>query len=58
MEELEINVEAHRLAWAVLSRPVNGRSEIIKITGYEDADLAVSENPTTLYKSGPFLLPS
>jgi len=56
MEESKINVEAHRLAWAVLSRPINGRSEVIKITDHEEADQTVQDNPDLFYKSGPFTL--
>jgi hypothetical protein len=47
---------ASNLAWVVLSRPVNGRSEVIKITNYEEADQAVLDNPEFFYKSGPVLL--
>ena len=45
-----------KMAWAVLSRAINGRSEVIKITDYEEADLAVQEHPDLFYKSGPFVL--
>ena len=44
------------MAWAVLSKAVNGHSEVIKVTNHEEADRAVQENPGLLYKSGPFLL--
>ena len=47
---------ASNLAWVVLSRPVNGRSEVIKITNCEEADQAVLDNPEFFYKSGPVLL--
>jgi hypothetical protein len=47
-----------RLAWAVLSKAQNSKSEVIKITDHEDADRLVLENPEGFYKSGPFLLPS
>ena len=45
-----------QLAWAVLSKAVNGRSEVIKVTDHEGADQLVKENPGLLYKTGPFLL--
>ena len=44
------------MAWAVLSKAVNGRSEVIKVTNCDEADRAVQENPGMLYKAGPFLL--
>lgn len=44
------------LAWVVLSRAVNGRSEVIKVTNHEEADLTVLSNPELFYKSGPVLL--
>ena len=47
---------AHNLVWAVLSRPVNGHSEVIKITNHEEADRDVQEHPTLYYKSGPIVL--
>lgn len=56
METTTAKETACRMAWAVLSRPVNGRSEVIKITDHEDADQAVQEHPDLFYKSGPFML--
>lgn len=44
------------MAWAVLSKAVNGHSEVIKVTDYDEADRAVQENPGLFYKSGPFML--
>ena len=44
------------MAWAVLSKAVNGRSEVIKVTNCDEADRTVQENPGLLYKSGPFFL--
>lgn len=44
------------MAWAVLSKAVNGRSEVIKVTNCDEADRAVQENPGVFYKSGPFFL--
>lgn len=44
------------MAWAVLSKAVNGRSEVIKVTNHDEADRAVRENPGVFYKAGPFLL--
>lgn len=56
MEEKAPEVSIRKMAWAVLSRPVNGRSEVIKVTDYEEADKAVQEQPDLFYKSGPFML--
>ena len=44
------------MAWAVLSKAVNGRSEVIKVTDCDEADRAVQENPGLFYKAGPFLI--
>jgi hypothetical protein len=44
------------MAWAVLSKAVNGRSEVIKVTNCDDADRTVQENPGMFYKAGPFLI--
>jgi hypothetical protein len=55
MENAEI--PAKKLAWAVLSRAANGRSEVIKVTDSDDADQTVREHPDLFYKSGPCLLP-
>jgi hypothetical protein len=56
MEAETPEVSIHKMAWAVLSRPVNGRSEVIKITDHEEADQTVQEHPELFYKSGPFML--
>lgn len=45
-----------KLAWAILSMPVNGRSQVIRITDHEDADRTVQEHPDFYYKSGPIVL--
>jgi hypothetical protein len=45
-----------RLAWAVLAHTPSGRSEVIKVTDYEDADRTIQDNPELYYKSGPFVL--
>jgi len=45
-----------KLVWAVLAKCPNGRSEVVRITNYEEADQAVHENPTLFYKSGPHTL--
>ena len=45
------------LAWDVLSQSnATGRSEVIKITDYADADAFVQNDPNLYYKSGPFVL--
>ena len=46
-----------KLAWAVLTKSSHtGVSEVIKVTGHEEADQTVKDNPGVYYKSGPFLL--
>ena len=55
MEEIQAIPTPH-LAWAILSRPVNGRSEVVRITNHEDADRMVQEHPDFYYKSGPIVL--
>jgi len=55
MEAVKENTGS-QLAWAVLSKAVNGRSEVIKVTDHEGADQLVRENPESFYKTGPFLL--
>lgn len=45
-----------KLAWAVLVKGANGRSEVIKVTDHEDADQTILSNPQMFYKSGPFVL--
>ena len=45
-----------KLAWAVLVKGPNGRSEVIKVTDHEDADQMIFDNTQMFYKSGPFVL--
>jgi len=54
--ETTIATKKLTMAWAVLSKAVNGRSEVIKVTNCDEADKTVQENPELLYKSGPFFL--
>jgi hypothetical protein len=54
--ETTIATKNSTMAWAVLSKAVNGRSEVIKVTNCDDADKTVQENPGVFYKSGPFFL--
>ena len=46
-----------QLAWAVLSK-ANGSqlSQVIKVTGYQEADRTVQADPDKFYKSGPFCI--
>ena len=44
------------LAWAVLSNNTKGRSQVIKVTSYEETDSIVAESPERFYKSGPFYI--
>ena len=45
------------LAWAVLSK-ANGSqlSQVINVTGYQEADRTVQADPDKFYKSGPFYI--
>lgn len=54
--ETAIATKNSTMAWAVLSKAVNGRSEVIKVTNCDDADKTVQENPGMFYKAGPFLI--
>ena len=46
-----------KLAWAVLTKgSPTSVSEVVKVTGHEEADQTVKDNPGVYYKSGPFLL--
>ena len=54
--EITTEKKGKTLAWAVLSKAINGHSEVIKVTNYDEADKAVQENPGLFYKSGPFML--
>ena len=46
-----------KLAWAVLTKgSPSSTSEVVKVTGHEEADQTVKDNPGVYYKSGPFLL--
>ena len=46
-----------KLAWAVLTKGSStSSSEVVKVTGHEEADQTVRDNPGVYYKSGPFIL--
>lgn len=54
--EIPAKPKTPQMSWAVLSKAVNGRSEVIKVTNHEEADQAVRDNPEAFYKAGPFML--
>jgi hypothetical protein len=54
--EEAVKTKPTKLAWAVLMKGANGRSEVIKVTDHDDADQTIKENPGMFYKSGPFVL--
>lgn len=57
MESMKTNQDSSHLAWAVLSQNgTTGRSEVVKVTDYEEADAFVQNDPGLYYKSGPFVL--
>tara|TARA_B100001564_G_C20302877_1_gene517754 strand:+ start:289 stop:462 length:174 start_codon:yes stop_codon:yes gene_type:complete len=46
-----------QLAWAILSKAKGTQlSQVIKITGYQEADKTVALQPDLYYKSGPFYI--
>jgi hypothetical protein len=46
-----------QLVWAVMTKTATGKSEIVRVvSSHEEADLAVQDNPSMFYKSGPVLL--
>ena len=47
----------NQLAWAILSKPKGSQlSQVIKITGYKEADKTVALEPDLYYKSGTFYI--
>ena len=57
MESMTKTPGTKKLAWAVLTKSSHtGVSEVIKVTGHEEADQTVRDNPGVYYKSGPFIL--
>ena len=57
MKAVDESTQSVHLAWAVLSQnKTTGRSDVIKITGHEEADAFVQNNPGLYYKSGPFVV--
>ena len=57
MKAVDESTQSVHLAWAVLSQnKTTGRSDVIKITGHEEADAFVQNNPDLYYKSGPFVV--
>jgi|TARA_X000001382_G_scaffold130793_1_gene126973 hypothetical protein len=57
MKAATSTVQGTTLAWAVLSQnQATGRSEVVKVTGHEEADAFVQNNPDVYYKSGPFVV--
>jgi hypothetical protein len=57
MEAAVKTTDGITLAWAVLSQNrTTGKSEVVKITGPEEADDFVRNNPELYYKSGPFVV--
>jgi len=56
MEDVK-QTNSKQLAWAVLSKASGTQlSQVIKVTGYLDADQTVAEAPDKFYKSGPFYI--
>ena len=53
----DANQTNNKLAWAILSK-ANGSplSQVIKVTGYQEADKTVALQPDLFYKSGPFYI--
>ena len=53
----DANQTNNKLAWAILSK-ANGSqlSQVIKVTGYQEADRTVQADPDKFYKSGHFCI--
>ncbi len=57
MMDMNGTTPTKKLAWAVLTKgSPSSTSEVVKVTGHEEADQTVRDNPGVYYKSGPFLL--
>ena len=57
MMSMNGNQPAKKLAWAVLTKKTgSSNSEVIKVTGHEEADQTVKDNQEVYYNSGPFLV--
>ena len=57
MMDMNGTTPTKKLAWAVLTKgSPSSTSEVVKVTGHEEADHTVKDNPGVYYKSGPFLL--
>ena len=57
MMDMNGTTPTKKLAWAVLTKgSPSSTSEVVKLTGHEEADQTVKDNPGVYYKSGPFLL--
>ena len=57
MMDMNGTTPTKKLAWAVLTKgSPSSTSEVVKVTGHEEADQTVRDNPGAYYKSGPFLL--
>ena len=57
MMDMNGTTPTKKLAWAVLTKgSLSSTSEVVKVTGHEEADQTVKDNPGVYYKSGPFLL--
>ena len=57
MMDMNGTTPTKKLVWAVLTKgSPSSTSEVVKVTGHEEADQTVRDNPGVYYKSGPFLL--
>ena len=53
----DANQTNNKLAWAILSKAHGSQlSQVIKVTGYQEADRTVQADPDKFYKSGPFCI--
>lgn len=50
-------MNAPKLVWAVMTNRHDGKSEVVKVVSdYQEADIAVRDNPKMFYKCGPITL--
>ena len=57
MMDMNGTTPTKQLAWAVLTKgSPSSTSEVVKVTGHEEAAQTVKDNPGVYYKSGPFPL--
>ena len=55
--DIQTQLNAPKLVWAVMTNRHDGKSEVVKVVSdYQEADIAVRNNPKMFYKCGPITL--